>query len=78
MSSDSDQVVFSTALALPVRERARLAHELLASLDDHADPDAAEACAAEIERRAYEVEAGASVEDWDALRARVAERWRKR
>jgi putative addiction module component (TIGR02574 family) len=78
MPSESDQDVFSTALALPPRERARLAHELLASLDGATDPDAAEAWAAEIESRAREVPAGAPVEDWDAVRARLAERWRKR
>ncbi len=76
--SEAEHEVFSTALALPARERARLAHELLASLDDTTDPDAVEVWAAEIERRAREVQAGAPVEDWDAVRARIAERWRRR
>jgi len=70
--------VFSTALALPARERARLAHELLASLDTAADPDAADAWAAEIEHRAADLQAGAPVEDWDAVRARLTGRWSKR
>ena len=78
MPSDSNQDVFSNALALPARERARLAHELLASLDEATDPDAAEAWAAEIERRARELQAGAPVEDWDVVRSRLAERWRRR
>ena len=78
MSSEAAHDVFSTALALPARERARLAHELLTSLDEATDPDAADAWAAEIERRSREVQAGAAVEDWDAVRARLAERWRKR
>jgi putative addiction module component (TIGR02574 family) len=78
MASESELDVFSTALALPARERARLAHELLASLDADSDPDAADAWAAEIERRASEVLAGAPVEDWDTVRARLAGRWRKR
>ena len=78
MASESEQDLFSTALALPARERARLAHELLASLDTTTDPDAADAWAEEIERRAREVQSGAPVEEWDAVRARLSARWRKR
>lgn len=77
MASDSELDVFSTALALPARERARLAHEPLASLDSAADPDAVDAWAAEIERRAADLQSGAPVEDWDAVRARLVGRWRK-
>jgi putative addiction module component (TIGR02574 family) len=78
MASESELDVFSTALALPARERARLAHELLASLDTATDPDAAVAWAEEIERRASEVRSGGPVEDWDAVRARLTDRWSKR
>ena len=49
------QELLREAMALPVRERADLAAELLASLDDAAAEDPAEveaAWAAEIERRA--------------------------
>lgn len=52
--------VLEDALALPPKERARIAHRLLDSLDD-ADEDPAEveaAWAVEIERRVAEVESG--------------------
>jgi putative addiction module component (TIGR02574 family) len=71
--------LLSTALALPVRERAKIAHELLVSLDDGADTDAAEAWVAELEQRALEVRSGSvATEDWTAVRARLADRWRRR
>jgi len=77
MASRPDRVR-SDALSLPSEERARLAHDLIASLDDAQDPGAAEAWVAEIERRAREVESGsAPLEDWAAVRARWAARWRK-
>ncbi len=71
--------VLSTALALPVRERARIAHELILSLDEGADADAAEAWVAELEKRAREVRSGSlKTEDWAAVRSRLASRWRRR
>jgi putative addiction module component (TIGR02574 family) len=45
-------------LRLPVEERARLALELIRSLDAEAEPGAAEAWDAEIARRGAEVDAG--------------------
>lgn len=45
-------------LQLPEEERARLAHELIRSLDGEADPDAAALWDTEIERRAAEVRDG--------------------
>lgn len=39
----------SNALALPARERAQSAHQLLPSLDEGADADAAEAWIAELQ-----------------------------
>jgi putative addiction module component (TIGR02574 family) len=78
MASVSDKDVFSDALSLPARERARLAHELIVSLDEADDPGAAEAWVAEIERRAREVESGSvPLEDWATVRARWTSRWRK-
>lgn len=50
--------MLSEALRLPVDERAKLALELLRSLDGEPEPDAAEAWDAEIERRGAEVDAG--------------------
>lgn len=46
------------ARALPREDRARLAEELLASLDEGADEDADEAWQREIERRVFEVRSG--------------------
>lgn len=50
--------VLTEILRLPAEERARLALELLRSLDGEPDPDAASAWDAEIERRGGEVDAG--------------------
>jgi putative addiction module component (TIGR02574 family) len=47
-------------LRLPAEERARLAVELIRSLDGEPDPGAAEAWNAEIERRGVEVDIGAA------------------
>jgi hypothetical protein len=71
--------VLSTALALPVRDRARLAHELLLSLDAGSDADAAEVWVAGLEQRAREVRDGTvTTEDWATVRSRLADRWRRR
>ena len=75
----SDQDILATALALPAPERARLAHELLVSLDEAEDPNAAEAWLAEIGRRAREVDEGSAVlEEWSVVRDRLAVRRRAR
>jgi len=68
-------------LGLPPEERARLALELIRSLDGDADPDA-EAWDEEIERRAVEVESGRAaaltLDDYRAhVRARRAARARQ-
>jgi len=71
--------LLTNALALPVRERAKIAHELLLSLDDGADADAAQAWVAELEQRAREVRSGlVACEDWELAKARLAEHWRRR
>ena len=63
------------ALALPIQERADVAAELLASLDDGPANDAAAveaAWAVEIERRARRVMAGeSSGTPWDEVRRRA-------
>lgn len=75
----SDQDILTTALALPAPERARLAHELIVSLDGAEDPSSAEAWIAEIGRRAREVEEGSAVlEEWSMVRERLAARRRAR
>jgi putative addiction module component (TIGR02574 family) len=72
------QELLREALALPVDERADVAAELLASLDEPPTSDAAAveaAWAREIERRARRVMAGESLgEPWEDVRRRVAQR----
>ena len=76
------QDVLREALALPVHERADVAAELLASLDETGTEDPAEveaAWAAEIERRARRVVSGESQGiPWEDVRARAEAELRKR
>jgi putative addiction module component (TIGR02574 family) len=76
------QEVLREALGLPVDERAGVAAELLASLDDAAAENPAEveaAWAAEIELRARRALNGASQGiPWDQVRARAEAELRKR
>ena len=69
------QEVLREALALPAEERADVAAELLASLEEPIPADDAAAQAAwaqEIERRARRVIAGESAgEAWDDVRQRI-------
>ena len=80
--SDRAQELLREALTLPIEQRADIAAELLASLEDTptTDRDAIEAAwAREIERRARRVMAGASDgEPWEDVRARVARRLAER
>lgn len=70
------RAILQEALALPVDDRARVAAELMASLEDLPNEDAASVQAAwslEIERRARRVLDGESTgESWDAVRERTA------
>lgn len=71
MSTRADTIL-GTAMALPPDERAWLAAELIASLDDGADVDVEEAWAAEIEKRIDEIESGqAETVSWEEARARI-------
>jgi putative addiction module component (TIGR02574 family) len=73
--------VRSQALELSREERAKLARELLASLDEPLDDDrdVEAAWLAEIERRIAEVDAGrASPVPWPEARERILARLRKR
>lgn len=70
--SKPTETVLAEALRLDVKDRARLAVELLASLDGPADPDAEIAWAAEIERRIEAIEDGtAELEPWEEVKRRI-------
>ena len=72
------QEVLEQALALPVNERADVAAELLASLDEAPASNRREvevAWAREIERRARRVMSGESAgEPWEDVRGRILRR----
>jgi putative addiction module component (TIGR02574 family) len=80
--TDRAQQLLREALTLPVDQRADIAAELLASLDEPETMDAETveaAWAREIERRATRVLAGESLgEPWEDVRARVARRLAER
>lgn len=80
--TDRAQAVLREALTLPVEERADVAAELLASLDEEPTEDLVEvemAWAKEIERRARRVLTGESTgEPWEDVRARVERRLKER
>jgi len=64
--------VLAEALRLDDDARAELAAELLASLDGPAEPDAAAAWDAEIDRRIEAIEAGrVPLEPWNEVRRRI-------
>ena len=76
------QELLREALSLPIDERADVAAELLASLDDVGSEDVAKveaAWAAEIERRARRVMAGESAGvPWEDVRRRAEAELRNR
>ena len=75
------KALLDEALALPAEDRADVAAELLASLEESSTEDAAAvqaAWATEIERRARRVLTGESAgELWDSVRERTARRLAK-
>jgi putative addiction module component (TIGR02574 family) len=67
------------ALALTPEERARLAHDLLRSLDASPELGAENAWIAEIEKRARELADGSVTPvDWDEARERIKRRLNSR
>jgi putative addiction module component (TIGR02574 family) len=71
MSTRADTIL-GTALALPPDERAWLAAELIASLEEAEDAGVEAAWAEEIEKRIAEVESGeAETSTWEEARERV-------
>lgn len=76
MSELADKLL-TEAMKLTVRERARVAAELIASVDGEADDDAEIAWAREIDRRVERVETeGPKGDDWQAVHDRIAARLR--
>lgn len=66
------------ALRLSNTERAELAHDLVKSLDEPSDPDAAEAWDREITRRLDAIDAGtAELVDREELRQRLQARLKR-
>ena len=73
----SDEIL-PAALALSAKERAKLAREILESLQNP-DTDADAAWIEEIDRRAQQVENGtAPLVDWEVARDRIAQRLKAR
>ena len=78
MSKISEKLL-EDALKLALSERAKLAAELLASLDGATDADAEAAWAAEIERRAARARSGADPgKSWPEARDRIRDGLAKR
>jgi len=73
--TDHGNTVLREALALPADQRAQVAADLLASLDEERERagEVTSSWAVEIERRARQVLDGqSSGEDWDMARDRIA------
>ncbi|MEX0739963.1 MAG: addiction module protein [Pseudohongiella sp.] len=77
MNTAQLESITSAAMTLSERERAKLAHDLVASLDGPADISVAEAWDAEICRRINDIEAGKTeLLDSDEAIARARDRIR--
>ena len=76
--TDRTQALRDEALALPERERADLAAELLASLQPDSPEGDPEAWIAELERRGQAALAGEPGVSWDEARAEAERRIAKR
>ena len=72
--SATPEEVLKEALQLTADERARVAAELLASLEPDVETRDGEAWIAEVERRAQAAIAGLPGLTWDETRARIEER----
>lgn len=71
----STRKLLEEALTLPSADRARVAAELIASLDEEGDADAQKAWAAEIQKRAERVVSGGSKgAPWKTVRQRLLDR----
>ena len=76
----SSEELLALVLRLPRQERARLAEELLSSLEEPDEEEVAAAWAGELERRSREVAEGkGQTVDWDSARTELLaelEAWR--
>jgi Putative addiction module component len=72
MATTADEVL-KDALQLSDGERARVAAELLASLEPDSETRDGDAWIAEVERRAREAISGLPGLEWDEVRSRVEE-----
>ena len=79
LSVANSKEILPELLKLPRSERARLARELLGSLDESEEADVAEAWLKELDKRVREVSSGtAKLEGWAATRRRIEARLRSR
>jgi putative addiction module component (TIGR02574 family) len=73
MAQAQAQDILEAAMRLEPGERARLAHELIASLDGPADEDAEQLWREEVARRVGELDAGrATLRSWHDVHERAA------
>ena len=71
------QNLLPVLLRLPTAERARLAAELVQSLNDGADSDANSGWLDEISRRAREIASPEfRLQEWESVRRRIESRYR--
>lgn len=69
--------ILSTILKLPAAQRARLANEIVSSLDEAADSDSTQAWLEELDRRVREVNRGkVKLQPWRAVRRKIEARLR--
>ncbi len=75
----NEKDILPELLRLPASARARLATELIHSLDESDEADAAQAWREELERRLIEVKRGnVKTESWPRVRKRIQARLRSR
>ncbi len=70
--SDKSKVVLEEALKLTVNERAEVAEQLIASLDEAPDTDAEQAWQEEIQRRLQQIDRGeVKTIPWEEVQRRL-------
>lgn len=77
--SDQADKILTEALKLTTSDRARVAAELIASVDGEPDTDAEAAWASEIDRRVRRIRSeGPRGDDWQDVHARIASKLRSK